>query len=527
MNSILRACVLIVIASASALRAQVPPLINYQGRMVVSGLNFNGTGQFKFALVNGTGSTTFWSNDGTSVAGSQPTAAVSITVTKGLYSVLLGDNAIPNMMPVPVTAFATSDVRLRIWFNDGTNGSQLLTPDERLGAVPYAMVAATVPDGSITAAKLATGSVGSQQLGVGTISGLVGCNTTNPTQAVVFVAGQSVQAFVGTDTGSGFPYQLTNVPAGTVTVTARLATGQTASQQVNLTAGQTLSAVNFPFSQTFYQDSDGDGYGNPSVSSVACTQPATYVTNNLDFNDTCAACYPGAPEICDTKDNNNNGQIDEGFNLMTDVTNCGSCGNVCNDGLSCTNDVCSAGACTFPIQAGTCKIAGVCYSSGQPNGANACQICNPSISQTSFSNSSVGTVCGTPSCSGSTLTTFACNGTGTCGSSGSSSCSPYVCASSTACRTSCTVNTDCVAGFTCAAGGVCKLAQGQTCSSNSQCASGFCTDGVCCASLCGGVCEKCNLSGQLGSCAAVPINTDPDNECTGGSGFCNGARACF
>lgn len=47
--------------------------------------NFEGSGQFKFALVNGKGTTTFWSNDGSSVAGSEPTAAVTLTVTKGLY----------------------------------------------------------------------------------------------------------------------------------------------------------------------------------------------------------------------------------------------------------------------------------------------------------------------------------------------------------------------------------------------------------------------------------------------------------
>jgi len=39
-------------------------------------------------------------------------------------------------------------------------------------------------------------------------------------------------------------------------------------------------------SQTFYQDADGDGSGNPSVSVNACSQPTGYVTNNLDACDT-------------------------------------------------------------------------------------------------------------------------------------------------------------------------------------------------------------------------------------------------
>ena len=35
---------------ASTLQAQVPQLINYQGRVAVGTVNFNGSGLFKFAL---------------------------------------------------------------------------------------------------------------------------------------------------------------------------------------------------------------------------------------------------------------------------------------------------------------------------------------------------------------------------------------------------------------------------------------------------------------------------------------------
>src|SRR5947209_4225218 len=77
--------------------SQVPQSISYQGRVTVGGTNFDGTGQFKFELVDGTGATTFWSNDGTNLGGGEPEEAVSLTVTKGLYSVLLGDTTLPNM----------------------------------------------------------------------------------------------------------------------------------------------------------------------------------------------------------------------------------------------------------------------------------------------------------------------------------------------------------------------------------------------------------------------------------------------
>jgi hypothetical protein len=128
----------------STLYAQVPGIINYQGRVVVGTTNFNGTGQFKFALMNSANGQTLWSNDGTSSGGSEPTNAVSITVTNGLYSVLLGSNSLPNMTKVPGTVFNNNKVSLRVWFNDGSHGSQLLSPDQRIASVGYAFLAAEV-----------------------------------------------------------------------------------------------------------------------------------------------------------------------------------------------------------------------------------------------------------------------------------------------------------------------------------------------------------------------------------------------
>jgi len=148
-----------------ALSAQVPQLLNYQGRVAVGTVNFDGSGQFKFALVNGNASTTYWSNDGSSNAGSQPTAAVSLTVTKGLYAVLLGDTSVANMTAIPASVWSNADVRLRVWFNDGTNGFQLLTPDQRLAPNGY------LPDGAVTSGKIASGAVGSGQLAAGAVTG--------------------------------------------------------------------------------------------------------------------------------------------------------------------------------------------------------------------------------------------------------------------------------------------------------------------------------------------------------------------
>ncbi|MBL7745967.1 MAG: T9SS type A sorting domain-containing protein, partial [Chitinophagaceae bacterium] len=66
---------------------------------------------------------------------------------------------------------------------------------------------------------------------------------------------------------------------------------------------------------TFYQDADGDGYGNPAVTTLACSAPSGYVANDTDCDDANAAVHPGAVEICNGIDDNCNGQIDEGVKI--------------------------------------------------------------------------------------------------------------------------------------------------------------------------------------------------------------------
>ncbi len=147
--------------------AQVPQIINYQGRITVGGTNYDATGSFKFALVNTAGTANYWANDGT--GSGQPATGVSLTVSKGLYAVLLGDTTVSGMTTaIGSTVFANSDVRLRVWFSDGS-GYQQLAPDQRIAAVGYALVAATVSDGAITSAKLASGAVTASALASGSV----------------------------------------------------------------------------------------------------------------------------------------------------------------------------------------------------------------------------------------------------------------------------------------------------------------------------------------------------------------------
>jgi hypothetical protein len=156
-----------LVVGLPAAHSQVPQAITYQGSLLAGAGPFSGAGMFKFALVNSNGTATFWSNDGSSAGGGEPKQAITHQVTRGLFTVLLGDT---NMTPVRWTVFTNSDVRLRIWFNDGTNGFAQLSPDQQLTSSGFAMMAASIPNGSVTGNNLAPGAVSSLNIAVGAVT---------------------------------------------------------------------------------------------------------------------------------------------------------------------------------------------------------------------------------------------------------------------------------------------------------------------------------------------------------------------
>ncbi len=62
---------------------------------------------------------------------------------------------------------------------------------------------------------------------------------------------------------------------------------------------------------TWYLDADTDGFGNASVTDLACTQPSGYVTDDTDCDDGDRSSYPGGTEVCDGADNDCNGTVDD------------------------------------------------------------------------------------------------------------------------------------------------------------------------------------------------------------------------
>lgn len=170
-----------LLTTLSAAFGQTAGVIQYQGRILSGNTAFDGIGQFKFALVNTAATQVYWLNSVDANSDGEPDQAVSVSVQRGLYSVHLGDTTVPNMAAIPLSVFTDNitdlgvdPMYLRVWFHDGVNGFQRLSPDHTISAVSFAMAAAhaqmalSVPDGSITAAKLAPNSLPASSL-VGTI----------------------------------------------------------------------------------------------------------------------------------------------------------------------------------------------------------------------------------------------------------------------------------------------------------------------------------------------------------------------
>ncbi len=62
----------------------------------------------------------------------------------------------------------------------------------------------------------------------------------------------------------------------------------------------------------YYEDRDGDGYGDAATELVTCDAPVGWVQVGGDCDDDDARVFPDAPELCDEVDNNCDGVVDEG-----------------------------------------------------------------------------------------------------------------------------------------------------------------------------------------------------------------------
>ncbi len=155
----------------------VPTAIHYQGQLRENDTRYEGTGIFRFAIIDASipSPVHLWTNDGSRIgepAANIPISGVTLNVSKGLFNVALGDDALTNMTKIPLSVFSEHKiVSLRVWFQkDAGSTIELLSPDTRLFAVPYAFKAGSIDgkdiaDVSIPMGKLARESVGPEHQG--------------------------------------------------------------------------------------------------------------------------------------------------------------------------------------------------------------------------------------------------------------------------------------------------------------------------------------------------------------------------
>ncbi|MBK9731680.1 MAG: T9SS type A sorting domain-containing protein [Chitinophagaceae bacterium] len=78
----------------------------------------------------------------------------------------------------------------------------------------------------------------------------------------------------------------------------------------NVAANHSIKAEFSP-APVFYADTDNDGFGFLLNSVTACSAPTGFVSDNTDCNDANSLINPNATDICNTVDDNCNGQVDE------------------------------------------------------------------------------------------------------------------------------------------------------------------------------------------------------------------------
>ena len=210
-------------------------------------------------------------------------------------------------------------------------------------------------------------------------------------------------------------------------------------------------------------------------------------------------CAPG-PEVCNGMDDDCDMQIDEGLGQTTCGT--GACQVMVQNCVMGMSQTCSPGTPT----AETCNgvddnCDGIVDNAACPVKQNAQGMCT-------------GTFC-----------QYACDpGYSDCnGNINTDGCEVFVNGSDNANCGACAAFCSgmCVSGQ-------CKLPNGAACSTSGQCQSTNCVDGFCCNTACTSVCQACSLAKNSfanGTCANIPVGTDPDAECVG-TQTCNGAGGC-
>ncbi|HVZ72294.1 MAG TPA: PA14 domain-containing protein [Polyangia bacterium] len=227
-------------------------------------------------------------------------------------------------------------------------------------------------------------------------------------------------------------------------------------------------------------------------------------------------------------------------------------GQRCNTASECQNGFCVDNVCCNEACAGKCFTCARADSPGfcsmaekDTDRRNECDDLGPGQCSTdgvcdgqgNCETYAQGTVCKPALCDLAIVTPASrCDDKGTCVTpTKKESCSPFNCSGVTQmCLTSCEDSLSCVGANQCVNNTCGAKAFGTTCQAGTECASGFCVDGVCCTSDCTGGCRSCNIKDSVGICTAIPAGVAPkdascptmDASTCQQDGTCDGAGAC-
>jgi hypothetical protein len=218
-------------------------------------------------------------------------------------------------------------------------------------------------------------------------------------------------------------------------------------------------------------------------------------------------------------------------------------GAQCSSSASCDTGFCVDGVC--------CEVSSCsqCYSCDVYDAASGFYpgSCNP---VRNAEDTSGATCSGTNICSSAAAPV--CKKKSGQGCSGGSECASGNCVDGTCCSSTCTTpckscanaagtcTTNLVSGSTdansspacggnnvCDGAGACKAKQGQSCDDASDCATGYCVDGRCCADACTAACKSCgNAAGTCTSNVASETADPNASPACSGNDVCDGAGGC-
>ncbi len=246
------------------------------------------------------------------------------------------------------------------------------------------------------------------------------------------------------------------------------------------------------------------------------------------------------PEVCDGLDNDCNGKVDDGFNLLVDPKNCGACGLICPAGVACQMGKCGGNGMGSPdggvIGGGDAGTGDGGGSGGVDAGMGSLAVCTGAMGPTCTDLGNDSTNCG--ACGRACPTGQPCMG-GTCVASGIFCPAPKAACPDTADPTK-LVCTDpmfdpgncggcakrCPTGVPCQMG----VCQGTTPITNcpatapiacpSTAGGMICTDPKTDPANCGGCAKACpmGIACQMGVCGGAPCPAAAPNACPSPTG---------